>query len=179
MNADLKLTDALKKFLGINDSTGKEIEAGVQAAYKKAQDFMAGNLYVVEESKEQSVVVVDSNPQGGLVKEELKAKFVELVGQDKGDFLWRQLSGKFQSNLADFGESRMIVRIKALPQKDESGKTSYNFETWNIRPGQFSSVQELMESPLFQDASIASFRGNFTSKEIPKFLQPVVSDKVE
>ncbi len=179
MNADLKLTDALKKFLGINDSKGKEIEAGVQAAYKKAQDYMARNLYVVEESKDQSVVVVDSNPQGGLVKEELKAKFVELVGQDKGNFLWRQLSGKFQTHLADFGESRMIVRITALPEKDESGKTSYNFETWNIRPGQFSSVQELMGSPLFHDASIASFRGSFTSKEIPKFLQPVVSDKVE
>ena len=179
MNADLKLTDALKKFVGINDSKAREIEAGVQAAYKKAQDFMAGNLYVVEESKEQSVVVVDSNPHGGLAKEELKAKFVDMLGQDKGDFVWRQLSGRFQSNLADFGESRMIVRIKALPQKDESGKTSYNFETWNIRPGQFSSVHELMESPLFQDASIASFRGSFTSKEIPKFLHPVVSDKVE
>ena len=71
-----------------------------------------------------------------------------------------------------------MVLIKALPAKDESGKTSYNFETWNIRQGLFSSVHELMESPLFHDASIASF-SSFTSKEIPKFLQPVVSDKVE
>ena len=96
MNADLKLTDALKKFLGINNSKGKGIEAGVQAAYAKAQDYMAGNLYVVEESKEQSVVEVDSNPHGGFAKEELKAKFVDMLAQGKGDFLWRQLSGRFQ-----------------------------------------------------------------------------------